>query len=104
MIENIMKKYFFIFFMFCSVIIFLVIFYGPFNYQSSSDTYFGRIKSLPLFNEDSNEPLHVFIDLGANKGDSIYNFIGLNSQAQGGNLDNSKFPKSFKFYSSFKFR
>ena len=80
--------------MFCSIIIFLVIFYGPFNYQSSSDTYFGRMKSLSLFSLDT--PLHVFIDLGANKGDSIYNFIGLNSQAQGGNLDNSNFPKSYK--------
>lgn len=29
---------------------------------------------------------NVYIDLGANKGDSVYNFFDLNSEAQGGDL------------------
>ncbi len=49
-----------------------------------------------ILSEDSSEPLYVFIDLGANKGDSIYNFVGLTQQALGGNLNNPIFPQSFK--------
>ncbi len=40
---------------------------------------------------DSSNSLNVFIDLGANKGDSIYNFVGLNQRAQGGNFENERF-------------
>jgi len=32
-------------------------------------------------------PKNVFIDLGANKGDSVYNFFGLNAKALGGKLE-----------------
>ena len=42
------------------------------------------------------EVKYVFIDLGANKGDSIYNFVGMNNQAQGGNINSEMFPQSFK--------
>ena len=94
MIKNNLKIYFFTFLLVFFVYVFSIGLYRNSNYQPSSDTHFGE--SLSLFNEDSSKPLHVFIDLGANKGDSIYNFIGLNSQAQGGNLDNSNFPKSYK--------
>ena len=92
-INNNSKKYFFIFLLFFIIIIFLVSFYDVLKLQSSINSYFGgRIHSL----SDSSEPLHVFIDLGANKGDSIYNFVGLNSKAQGGNLNSEMFPQSYK--------
>ena len=61
------------------------------------------MKSISNLNSNKNideekvgEIRNVFIDLGANKGDSIYNFVGLNSGAQGGNFNNSLFPQSFR--------
>ncbi len=38
--------------------------------------------------------VNVFIDLRANKGDSIYNFVGLTENAQGGKLNNKNFAKN----------
>jgi hypothetical protein len=78
-------------------LLFFLSFNGIHKLKSSVNKYFGQPKSLSSnFDEDTKEPLHVFIDLGANRGDTIYNFIGLNSEAQGGNLKNSIFPQSFK--------
>ena len=38
--------------------------------------------------------VNVFIDLGANKGDSVYNFVGLTENAQGGKLNSKNFAKN----------
>jgi hypothetical protein len=46
--------------------------------------------------EEKSDPVNVFIDLGANKGDSIFNFVGMNKRAQGGNINSETFPQSFK--------
>ena len=68
-----------------------------FSIQSSVTEQFNNLKSFSVLSrQDSSEPLHVFIDLGANKGDSIYNFVGLNNEAQGGNFNYSMFPSSYK--------
>ncbi len=45
---------------------------------------------------EPRNPVNVFIDLGANKGDSIYNFVGLSTTAQGGNLNSNIFPGWFR--------
>jgi hypothetical protein len=58
--------------------------------KSFENAYLSKINGL------SNEPVNVFIDLGANKGDSIYNFVGMNNRAQGGNINSEMFPQSFK--------
>jgi hypothetical protein len=64
--------------------------YHDIKLKSYANTYFSMLNGLP------DEPVHVFIDLGANKGDSIYNFIGINNRAQGGNINSEMFPQSFK--------
>jgi hypothetical protein len=82
------------------VLVFLLFFlniYDVIKIENGYNMIFNKIKSISLSgNENENEPVNVFIDLGANKGDSIYNFVGLNSGAQGGNFNNSLFPQSFR--------
>jgi FkbM family methyltransferase len=52
--------------------------------------YFGSLKpeelSIKTFKFDKSNPRYIFIDLGANKGDSVYNFIGVEKRANGGDL------------------
>lgn len=70
-----------------------------FKLQSSSIEFYGNMNEIIGLNDNinnSDKPLHVFIDLGANSGDTIYNFVGMNSKSLGGNLNSQNFPKSFK--------
>jgi hypothetical protein len=71
-------------------IILIIKLYNDIKLKSYANTYFSMLNGLP------DEPVHVFIDLGANKGDSIYNFVGMNKRAQGGNINSETFPQSFK--------
>jgi hypothetical protein len=72
-------------------ILLIINLYQDIKLKSFVNTY------LPNVISDDESSLHVYIDLGANKGDSIYNFVGINYRAQGGNLlKNQTFPQSFK--------
>jgi FkbM family methyltransferase len=52
--------------------------------------YFASLKlnelSIETFKLNKSNPRYIFIDLGANKGDSVYNFIGVDKRANGGDL------------------
>jgi hypothetical protein len=46
--------------------------------------YFNRVQNVP------NKKLNIFFDLGANKGDSVLNFLNINPSSQGGNINKEK--------------
>lgn len=48
-------------------------------------------------NNNQNKSLNVFIDLGTNSGDSIYNFLGIkNDRVKVTEINTNTFPDSFK--------
>jgi hypothetical protein len=78
-------------------IIFIVSYHNQIVSQHTSvNRYFNGINSSSDLIEEKSDPVNVFIDLGANKGDSIFNFVGMNKRAQGGNINSETFPQSFK--------
>ena len=46
--------------------------------------HFNRVQNVP------NKKLNIFFDLGANKGDSVLNFLNINPSSQGGNINKQK--------------
>lgn len=57
-------------------------------YANGLYLYSNGIKDINLkLAEETYKPKNIFIDLGANKGDSVYNFFGLNEKALGGKLE-----------------
>jgi hypothetical protein len=86
-----MRKYFIIISLFLTCLII-------YTYVNDNDVFILESTSLRknskknIYNEiNEKRNNNVFIDLGANKGDSILNFVGLSEKAQGGN-----FPKEFQ--------
>jgi hypothetical protein len=81
-------------------LVFFISLYDIIKLGESVNLIFDKIKSLSLNSNNNQEEIgeikYVFIDLGANKGDSIYNFVGMNNRAQGGNINSETFPQSFK--------
>jgi len=96
--NGLFKKYLLLSFVTIIPLIFLISIYDIIKIESNLNLIFNKIKILSGFDSIlDGEIQNVFIDLGANKGDSIYNFVGLNNQAQGGNLNNNQlFPQTFK--------
>jgi hypothetical protein len=86
------------------ITIFVLVFYFCFNMTKEfniirSNYIFSLNKINKKCNEQNDETkskdaVNVFIDLGANKGDSIYNFVGLAKRAKGGKLNNQNFAKN----------
>jgi FkbM family methyltransferase len=63
------------------ITLFLIGFYW--KEELKSQFTIGQIISIQQY-----EPKNVFLDLGANKGDSIVNFLGFTENAQGGKMSN----------------
>jgi FkbM family methyltransferase len=61
--------------------LFLIVFYW--RVELKSKFTIGQLKPFEQY-----APKNVFIDLGANKGDSIVNFLGITENAQGGKMSN----------------
>ena len=101
--SSMFKRYLMLTLLILIAFIFYVSLYDVMKLQTTVDLIFSKMKSISNLNSNKNideekvgEIRNVFIDLGANKGDSIYNFVGLNSGAQGGDLNNPVFPQSYK--------
>ena len=78
MIVNLKTKIFLI----CAVItLFLIVIYWKEELKSQF-----TINQVGPF--EKYEPKNVFLDLGANKGDSVVNFLGITENAQGGKMSN----------------
>ena len=101
--SSMFRKYLVLTLLILIAFIFYVSLYDVMKLQTTVDLIFSKMKSISNLNSNKNidgekvgEIRNIFIDLGANKGDSIYNFVGLNSGAQGGDLNNPVFPQSFR--------
>jgi hypothetical protein len=68
------------------------------KYKSSENgnQNFGKLNILTNSDDNDPRPRHVLFDLGANRGDSIYNFLGITNTLPGGSLNNPLFPNTFK--------
>ena len=85
------SQYLLLFFLSLATIIIYLTWYDVKNIQERYNFIYRKLVSF------DDQVFNIFIDLGANKGDSVLNFIGMNLNAQGGNLNaNGLFSKKLK--------